>query len=150
MPVFQHRMRNTLDARGITEPDPQPDSWYRMEHFLAVLDDVQKNVGESAVSQIGELTAENVEWPTDPESPAEAFEVLTAVYEAQHRNAPGGYEYERGNPMTVLVTSTTPYPCKFDEGYSRVARRCTGPSTQTSPKKDRSVATTVPSRASTR
>lgn len=116
MSVLRQRMRNTLDAHGITEPDPRPEGWYGMEEFLKVLDDVEANVGESAVAQIGELAAENVEWPDDPESPAEAFASLTAVYEAQHRNASGGYDVEQVDPTTVLITATTPYPCKFEEG----------------------------------
>jgi predicted hydrocarbon binding protein len=116
MSVFRRRIRGMLDDQGITDPDPREDEWYEMEDFLAVLESVAEDAGTNAVTKIGETTPEFVEWPEEPDGPVDALSTMTEVYEANHRNAPGGYEVESAEAGTVTVSVDTPYPCAFDEG----------------------------------
>lgn len=116
MSVFRRRIRGMLDEQGITDPDPVAEEWYEMEDFLAVLETVERDAGTNAVTKIGEATPEFAEWPDDPADTVEALSKLTDLYEANHRNAPGGYDVEATGEGVARVVVDTPYPCAFDEG----------------------------------
>ncbi|ERH11809.1 MAG: hypothetical protein J07HB67_00820, partial [halophilic archaeon J07HB67] len=63
MSVFESRMREMLDDAGIERPDPQPDEWYPLADFLAVLRTVETDTGENALTKIGESTPRFADWP---------------------------------------------------------------------------------------
>lgn len=116
MSVFQSRMRNMLDDRGIEQPDPRPDEWYPLDDFLAVLEVVGNDTGENALRKIGESTPRFADWPAGLDEPDTALENLADAYATNHRRAPGEYVFEVVADDTVRVTSTTPYPPTWEEG----------------------------------
>lgn len=116
MSVFRGRMRDMLNENGIKEPDPDPNGWYELCDFLAVLEDVEQNTGENALTKVGQATPDFVDWPSDPETPHEALPQITDVYEAEHRSATGSYDYQRTGDKAAQITVDTPYPCAFDKG----------------------------------
>lgn len=117
MSVFQSRMRDILDEHGIEKPDPHPDEWYPLEDFLEVLEVVELDVGENALTKIGEATPQFVEWPTSPTSPADALEHVVEIFEQNHRNVSGEYHFEQTGDSTGRITSTTPYPAAWEAGF---------------------------------
>jgi len=116
MSVFQSRMREMLDDEGIERPDPSPDEWYSLEKFLHVLAAVEQNAGENALRKVGESTPRFVDWPGGVEDAHGALAHLGDLYADEHRNAAGGYEYERLDDGQALVASTTPYPTQWEDG----------------------------------
>ncbi len=121
MSVFQSRMRNILDDHGIERPDPAPDEWYPVENFLEVLTVVEEDVGENALTKIGEATPKFVEWPTSPDAPGAALKGLLEMFEQNHRNVDGGYSFDQTGESTARITSTTPYPEAWEEGLIKGA-----------------------------
>lgn len=126
MSVFQSRMRNILDENNIEQPDPQPDEWYPLEDFLRVLEVVETDVGENALTKIGEATPQFAEWPTNPESSDEALRSLVDLFEENHRNVSGAYEFERLDDNSARITSTTPYPEAWEIGFMKGAAEIHG------------------------
>jgi len=116
MSVFQSRMRNILDEHGIDQPDPQPQEWYSLEKFIRILELIGTDVGENALTKVGEATPEFADWTSDPTSPAEALESLTDVYNEIHKNADGEYSFEQTGEDEGRVISTTPYPDPWERG----------------------------------
>lgn len=116
MSVFQSRMRDILDEHGIQRPDPHPDEWYPLDKFIRVLDVVETDVGKNAQRKIGEATPQFIDWPTNPDSPAEAFESLIDTFERTHRNVDSEYVFEQTDDSAARITSTTPYPVAWEKG----------------------------------
>jgi hypothetical protein len=121
MSVFQDRMRNILDDHGIEQPDPQPDEWYPMSKFVRVLDVVGTDVGENAQEKIGEATPQFINWPTQPDSPADALERLIDAFDNTHRNVDGDYSFYQTDDGEGRITSTTPYPEMWEKGMLKGA-----------------------------
>jgi len=116
MSVYQNRMRDMLDEEDIERPDPRPDEWYPLEKFLEVLTAVERNTGKNALAKIGESTPRFLEWPATIDSPTEGLAHLPEVYEAKHRQAPGGYTATEVDDNQLEITSTTPYPAQWEKG----------------------------------
>jgi len=117
MSVFRGRMRSTLNQQGIEEPDPRPDAWYEMSDFIEVLRHIEEDAGENACRKVGEAGPEFVDWPQEPTSTHDALASLSDAYESEHRNPTGGYEYVQTGSASGRVTTDTPYPCVFDQGF---------------------------------
>lgn len=126
MSVFQSRMRKLLDEQGIERPDPDPGEWYSLDRFLRVLETVEDDVGENALTKVGEATPEFTEWSTDANSPAEALKTLTTIFEENHRNVASQCTFERVDKSTGRITSNTPYPTAWEAGLIKGAAESRG------------------------
>jgi hypothetical protein len=119
MSVFQSRMRTILDDHDIEQPDPHPDEWYPLDNFLSILEVVETDVGENALTKIGESTPRFVDWPTNPENPEAALQGLVDIFEQNHRNVTGEYVFEQTGESTGQITSTSPYPEAWERGFMK-------------------------------
>jgi hypothetical protein len=116
MSVFQSRIRELLDEEGIEAPDPRSGEWYPMSKFLDVLEAIEADSGENTLRKVGEATPQFIEWPESTESPSNALSTLPTIVETVHRNLPGDISFEKTGDKSGTVTSTTPYPEKWEEG----------------------------------
>ncbi len=121
MSVFQDRMRNILDERGIEQPDPKPNEWYPMGKFMRILDVVEEDVGDNAQEKIGEATPQFIDWPSDPETPTDALRTLIDAFDETHRNVDGDYQFFEMDDSEARITSSTPYPETWEKGMIKGA-----------------------------
>lgn len=126
MSVFQSRMRNILDDHDIEKPDPKPDEWYPLDNFLQVLEVVETDVGENALTKIGEATPKFTDWPSSADSPEAALQSLVEIFDNTHRNVSGVYQFEQTGEDSGKIVSTTPYPQAWESGFLKGAAELHG------------------------
>lgn len=117
MSVFQRRMRNLLDERGIEQPDPKPDEWYDLDKFITVLEAIRDDTGANALKKIGEATPEFIEWGADIDSPESALDSLTTIFETVHQGVNEEMVFEQTGEQQGKITSSTLYPQEYQEGF---------------------------------
>ena len=113
--VFEKRMQETLDQKGIG--DPQPGEWYPQQAYLDAVGSIADSIGAQTFRNIGKKLPKNTEFPPSIDSVSEALEALEKGYEMNHRGGDSGfYEFEDVGPNEKLVYCKNPYPCDLDVG----------------------------------
>lgn len=123
---------------GIGERQPDgtarivPTSWYSQEGWLSAFESVAREIGETALFDIGRSIPKNAKfppWVTDLDS---AIRSIDVAYHLNHRKAGkemfdpatgtmlegiGHYGYERiAGKNRIVSACNNPYPCSFDHG----------------------------------
>lgn len=123
--AFEQKASRILAENGIE--DPQPDQWYSQQTWLNAFSQVDANIGESTLNQIGKSIPNNSEWPKDVDSVVGGLESINQAYQMNHRGGDiGHYEAETVDKSTAHVECTNPYACAFDTGIVKaVAQKFT-------------------------
>lgn len=104
-----------LADAGVTDPDP--DAWYSLREWLAVLDELGATVGDDGLRQLGTNIPAGAEWPTEVNSSDRGFDTVNEAYQMNHRGGDVGYyEFVGTGDRKRTVVCENPYPCPFDKG----------------------------------
>lgn len=113
--VFEKRMKETLDEKGIGEP--QPDEWYPQQAYLESFKSVADTIGPQTLQNIGKKIPENAEWPPGLDGVADGLRSIDDAYQMNHRGGDiGYYEFEEVGGSEALMHCKNPYPCDLDKG----------------------------------
>ncbi len=113
--VFEKRMQETLDEKGIGEP--QPGEWYPQQAYLDSFKSVADTIGPQTLRNIGKKIPENAEWPPGIDTVGKGLQSIEEAYQMNHRGGEiGYYEFEETGPNERLVYCKNPYPCDLDVG----------------------------------
>jgi hypothetical protein len=129
-PIFEKKAKQTLDDRGITEPDPE--SWYDNEKFGDALFEIVDKAGEKTVAQAGKEMVAITEEIFEQDDVDGGLEVLTSQHAEIHKdhtvaNA-GVLTYEQLSPTSYRVASEGgyEYPASLVKGAAEETVRQTG------------------------
>ncbi|WP_276299171.1 hypothetical protein [Halorussus lipolyticus] len=113
--VFEKRMQETLDERGIGEP--QAGEWYPQEAYLDAVASIEDSIGSQTFRNIGKKLPEKTPMPPAIDTVDEALEAVEKGYEMNHRGGDSGYyEFEDTGENEKVVHCKNPYPCDLDVG----------------------------------
>ena len=120
--TFEEQAFEILAENGIEDPDPE--GWYSQQAWLDSLEQIEDEVGESTVKNIGKSIPENAEWPPGVTTVVGGLESIDEAYRANHRGGEiGHYAAERVDDGTIEVRCDNPYPCTFDQGLIESAAK---------------------------
>jgi hypothetical protein len=116
-------------TNGLVELDPQ--QWYPLDRWLTAFNRIAKDVGETALLQIGMGVMENIEWPPGMTSVEGLVRFIDAGYHMHHRKdgkpmfdpatgevtpGIGNFALKREDKTRFFIETANPYPCAFDKG----------------------------------
>jgi hypothetical protein len=111
----ERAVRAIFDANGFRDVDD--DAWYAQQAWLASLQAVAEAVGPRALQSLGRHVPKTTVWPSAVTTVPDAIASIDAAYRMNHRGPDlGEYGFIRTDDHQGRVTSTTPYPCRFDVG----------------------------------
>ncbi|MBN1621883.1 MAG: hypothetical protein JW871_04765 [Endomicrobiales bacterium] len=109
----------------------EPNSWYPVNSFMDVLEEINEKVGANAVHKIGLTISKTAEIPIEVKSIYDFFSNIDKLYHLNHRkdgkamcdaqteqmqDGIGHYIYEKIEYNNLKITCTNPYPCDFNLG----------------------------------
>lgn len=145
--LFPSVLKKILVRHGILEPDPSgeltfPESrWFTLESWLSAFETIRREVGPSALVQLGTHILKNPKFPADVKDVEGALQSIDTAYHLSHRKSGvlmidgssgkmlegiGHYRFHRASSAKrrVDMLCDTPYPCEIDIGIvTAVARR---------------------------
>jgi len=107
--------KEILARHGLLNVDP--NGWYPEQSWLDAFSDISGELGDVALYNIGRVTPDILNLPSDISSPREALERLDSVYKSYHRGKSGGYEVMEIGDHYARLTSKNPRPCAYDKGF---------------------------------
>jgi hypothetical protein len=135
-PVFEKKARETLEDRGITDPDPE--SWYDNVQFGEALREIVEKAGEKTVEEAGKEMVNITDPILEQDSVPAGLEVLTSQHAEIHKNhttEKAGvltYEEESGSRYRVSAVGGYEYPASLVKGAAAETVRQTGGPTNVS------------------
>jgi hypothetical protein len=119
----------TAGTNGLVELDPR--LWYPLDRWLAVFNRIAKDIGETALLQIGMGVMEHIKWPPGMTSVEGLVRFIDAGYHMHHRKdgkpmfdprtgvvtpGIGSFALKREDRTRYYIETANPYPCAFDKG----------------------------------
>jgi len=115
MGAFQSTAKRILADNGIE--DPQPGQWYNQQNWLNAFAEINKRMGKSALTLIGQKIPENAQFPPQINSVESGLASIDMAYKMNHRGGPiGEYKFVKNSADNYTIVCNNPYPCDFDKG----------------------------------
>ncbi|MBW5449307.1 EAL domain-containing protein [Cohnella sp. CFH 77786] len=99
---------------------PEPNGWYPLPDFLAVLGGISEQLGTEALHRIGREIPETAVFPPDIGNLVGALASIDKAYYMNHRGVQTGqighYLFAATSDRSGVMVCDNPYPCDFDLG----------------------------------
>jgi hypothetical protein len=145
--LFPSVMKKILVTHRILEPDPsgqliiRESRWFSLDSWLSVFETIRREIGPSALAQLGTHILKNPKFPAGINDVESALQSIDTAFHLSHRKngvlmmdassgrmleGIGHYRFHRHSlaEKRVEMMCDTPYPCEIDIGIvTAVARR---------------------------
>ncbi|MFW5659459.1 MAG: hypothetical protein ACOCZ8_05735 [Bacteroidota bacterium] len=110
--------REILEDNGIE--DPSPESWHPWPQMMGFLEQLESEIGERSVWQLGVTVINNIEPPKPVHNIKDGLEALDLILQATHRGGDIGHSKVKSfneAERFALLEVTVPYPTIGLKGY---------------------------------
>ena len=116
---FESIAAQIMEKHGVS--NVTPEYWYRFQHVLNALREIEQKYGSNILYQTGARAAEKAPVPLEVDTLKKCLHGLNVTSSRFHRGGEiGGYEVresEEYGARKYFVTCSTPYPCSLTRGY---------------------------------
>jgi hypothetical protein len=108
--------KRLVERHQLNLTDLRPDNFILVQRWLDALKDIQQEVGENKLRDVGRGIVENADFPPHYVDAETMLMDSDVIYKLNHRGNVGQYVPKRMADGTIEIRCETPYPRMFEWG----------------------------------